>query len=962
MAPRIVQRNFENFLGVYYTTSDKTRLDPYSKDLVNMERLPSGALRGREGYKLVAQPLQMEGIHTYQYVDDLGVTQEELLGIGILNANRFTSTANPTGTMEGTLFRLKTGSFNTISYTGSPAASYGVSILPEESGYLFTLVENGVTRLSLDIGIDSGVTLKDLADAINAITNFSCVAPKTAIVDGNQSATSTVTVDSGHTLERGDWAETFVTVPDTSRDFREVLATTATTVTFYNTAATSKAYSNNQTIGHGLHPAAILDISSLVTAIGVQTIDLPYYYWEPVPCLSFMNGKRGSYPFEFLADNFKGSGVKAPSFCNLNNVCYISAAYAKSVPLRKVVGDVTTINKLVREDFNAGVWKYDGSSLKLAGPINQSGTLPTTSAMFSSTAQGSGTAHTAGVYKYQVSFLQQDVRGGEIESFLEFTDTHTSAGTVDVLIQLSLTVSIYQAIDFDHFDIRYAQSNGAVSTANTTFTVDAGHLLRDGQYVYFIDNSGDRQIAKIVSTTNTTIVLDDAHTIADNSIISTTLLRVWRTVVSGNEFFLNGEVPVSADGLTISTVDFLDDVSDDDLGFNLSAVKQTSVQYNFPPCSTITGHQDGVLVVGGGPDLPQSIGWQDSLYPESFDRARNIRRVPGAQSGGINQIISNTDNSLIIAKDKAIYSAIGSFESSQVDVTKVVENSYGTSSSVGMTEILGNVIGASKLGLWSIDDNNGFSSGVGEALLELFRNPRAELATTVPFNAERMQVAFDYTKQWLHIFLPREDFPIRVAVNSNEINQYYVIQLPQLSSQQALICRFDLPDDHWPSSGIQNLGDMLFWNTGEYTFRRVGIDEGLGGNSFTDDGASYSWDITSAFDDLGEPEYEKAWHEFFYYSFESDYYIDSFNVDFESYRDWNISGSGYTDTDTVRASAFSFTSAYDIEKKLQFDKGYKAKRRAWKLSGTVFKNPPIISGYGYSVSQRYGDTKAGRDK
>lgn len=976
-ASKAYYESIEQFFGVNYTKSDKTRPIGSFRDISNLERLPSGALRGREGFKLSAQPLYMAGIHTYEYSDEEGNIQQELLGIGVLNVAKFDSGDSARGKMAGTLFRLKEGTF-TVSYSG--ASAWKVDIRPNGSsgsGIDFIITENGATVLTKSLGFgyeSSPVDFSELASSITAITNFSASAPKTAVVNGAQSGVTQVTVDSGHTVSVGDWIEFASSVPATNgtgREIFEVIATSSTTLDFM--AIPSRDFADNAVLGHGSYPAAILDFHTEDAAVE-SSRTYSYWYWEPVPCLTFRNGVRTNWPFSFLEDNFEKQENRQPTFCNDNNCCYISAAYATSLDLQKIVGTLDTV-KLVTEDFSAGVWKYDGVNFYMSGPVNINQSLETPANIFTSTNTGSGINLGTGTYKYRISIVKTDAKGQETESFLEFTDSHGANGD-DVELTFYLTLSDVNYIDWDFFDFRYAVADGDVTTANTSLTVDAGHKIRTGDYIYFKDYSAALQRRKVVGWTNTTITLDEAATIADNEVISNTLARFWRTVVGGNELLLLGGIVVKADESSNAAVVAPDAVSDTGLGVIESSVKQETLQYNFPAVNALTTHQE-LLVAAGGPGLPQEIGWEDPLYPESFDKARLIRKVPGTQTGGLNALVSHTDNTLIITKCGAIYKALGSFESNEVDITKIVENSYGARGTNAVAAIGDILVGACGIGMWSLDRSNNFSTVLGEALLKLFRKVDVQGQTTYPFESRRMVFAYDYNKQWIHVFLPRErvssvsNFSITPYIVSTDTFQYYVIQLPQTSEQQALITRFELPDRYNPGGGFQNYDGGFYWQTRPYygsgsfdTFllKRQEDEVTLGEDLFTDNGVSYDWVMEAAWDDLGDTEHHKVWHEFFYYQLEPDYFINEFSVAFESNRDWLENGSGYTDTDTVRATALTFSSAYTKEGTIYFDKGYKAKRRNWKLSGTVYKNPPIISGYGYSVSSHFGDNKPGRSQ
>lgn len=982
-------RVFNGLLGLDLTSDDINRDPEACIAFKNLERLYNNSLRGREGFKLFAQPLYILGHHKYVYTDDNNQQQEELICAGVLNPDRPAATPGTLGNelygpydWYGTLFRLKEGTF-TIQYTGSNAWDVEITFDTSTTSLHLKLYDNGSEVLDEDLGKgteDTPVTLKDIADAINAVTNFSCSCPKTAVLNGSQTS-SPYTVDSGHTLSLGDWV--FIkNAYTTYDDFTECIGTTTTTVSIQGKSDPSLA--DNEVIGHGLYPASILSLQAQQGLSGAGSIDISYFYWDPIPSGSFMIKDTpgvASYPgsmfplkdavakgYQYGA-NFSAQNQCQPSFVDQYNCCYFSSEYASEVPLRKVVGEIDN-NSFEEVEFYGGLWKYDGKDVYLSGPINiyRDGVAVTTTFPAASLTGSSGLAD--GDYKYQFSILKKDYRGNEVESFLEFIrDATVSGGPKTVRFQVDLyDANNKYTIPYRQFDIRSIQANGLVSSANVTFTVDAGHLLRTGDTVFFVDNSGVFQERKIVSWTATTIVLDTAATIPDNGVITNACIRAWRTVASGSEFFLAAQYPIVLSTGYVTNVD--DSTADADLGININAVKENSTQYNFPAMKAIESHQG--LIVGAGGRLGSQVAWEDSLYIESLDYARNVKTITSGKQSGISTLKSDTSSSLYALQENDAHEVYGSFGNSEAESSRVLENTYGSSGVHTTVQIKKTLFNICKLGLsfYPIGSEDVIAD---TSILKVFRN--LDNIGVPGIDTTRAYLFWDSKKNWIHVVLPFEAYVDDSGVSGQDFyvplttSRHFVIQLSENNKQSTLVSEFTYADglDVLPLAGAVSYADKFIFSSRQYdtnlqtlkSFTFVRLDTLLKADEkdlFSDNGAAYEWDMIPQWDDGDSPEYNKAWHEFELYQLQPDDFVATFSITFKSFRDWVLLS---TKKDTDRT--LTFTSSADLSSKIQFDPGYKAKRRAIELSGTVNKNPPIFSGYSYTVDERvYEKDKFGR--
>jgi hypothetical protein len=155
-------KEFHDFGGVDYRSSDVRRNPKYASDALNAVLLPNGTLTCRKGFKYRASGVGGGGLESYVWKVD-GVAQSEVI------------------TIDNNLWRRKSGTV-TLAYTGAEVSNT-VSIVPtEQSDETFinycVLIEGETEVLSeaLGYGHDEAatVTLADLKTDIDALANFSC--------------------------------------------------------------------------------------------------------------------------------------------------------------------------------------------------------------------------------------------------------------------------------------------------------------------------------------------------------------------------------------------------------------------------------------------------------------------------------------------------------------------------------------------------------------------------------------------------------------------------------------------------------------------------------------------------------------------------------------------------------------------------------------------------------------------
>lgn len=961
MTTKTFKQFFENFKGEDLRRSVLTRDPESAEEMLNLEYAENQSLVGRQGSKIVSQPLYVKQLFTYDYIDTNGDPQEELLCIGIDPLRGYCA--------AGSLYRLKTGTFTVTRVAGG--TSWYLTNLPNGTlnEYQFYIIQ---TAPYFTANIDNGMgtsdqTLAGLAALINATANFTCSITKTAIVNGNQTGVTTVTVDSGHTIAVGDLIPVYNRRTLASVMWLEVIATAATTITFKAPAGsiTSIDVLDNDVIGVGRFPAAILNMSSQSNSTdNPKTVS--FTYWEKVPCSLDLYDLALS-PFYTLGST-PGSLTMLPiSFVSLRGVCYFTASYALSSNQIVAGGEKATSGSfsLTGSDvellsFRSGVWKYDGVKCYLSGlPAPTFGYEVHTGVNFVPDihmVESASGALTSGTYKYRHSFLYVDGKGNIAEFFNPLIQSVTTVGGKAVSITYAHITAAIVGYYANYYDAAYASSTANVAAPASTFTVTAGHTLRTGHTIWFHDFSSVMTRRKITAWTNTSITVDIPATCSTGTIFSTILHRLWRTTAGGSSFFLSRE-DVNRPASVSHAQD--DATADASLGISIEAVEPDYTQASLPPGNALTTTQS-ILVVGGGSRIPQQVHWEDADSPEFTAPSIFNDRLTTVSPGDISAIATDKSSSLSLFKSTAQFRLLGALPTAQYEIDKVVDTGPGVSGPQGWTQLEGSLVGVYTRGFILTADGT-YNKKFGKEYFPLF--------FTENFSPEHAQVFHDYLRKRVLVFVPvfannSSASPTGYAHTSDSELFVYDYSQSEIGNVRAgsIWYRFEYDKRLMPSGGFAYYGGKLYsasWLYDEvvgqwtgYTTRRCEDEvSGIPAYDYYDNTNSYDWSLKPQWDDGGLPKVDKAWMEFTLYMAQTLNYVAAFDVDLITYRDWDTSK-----TDTSRT--LSFDSAVIAEENIQFDQGYKARRKQLHLSGTIDGNPPVISGYEYTVDyELYEDSE-----
>lgn len=822
-------RVFENWAGVDYSQSDLVREPNVLANAKNYLFGNGGSIVGRRGFQVVGQKGNFRSGHSYSYLDrESGETMEEVLA-----ANNF-------------LWKLITGSFQATRVTGN---SWYYQVYPVSGHYnfsysVFTAFPPSTGSADINIGVGTEAepyTIADLILAIDATAELSASFPaslKYAKVNGNQTSSTTITVDAGHNIAVGDFLQFYNHDPgDPGLVARKITATTGTSVSFTNFG--SITVKDNEVLGPLAAPAA--SIRNTTNTTNIDTVaNIEFYYWEPID-FNFSSG-YATWPLEF---SWQTNDPKPHSYVNANDVCYIGSTKRDLFIRAQLDGDPD--GKLL---------KYDGVRVYRAG-------LP--QASISSVTPTGG----ALTYRYIATYETMDAQGNIIEGRESTISTTTSAA-----LSISVAVnSLQQASSNAWFNIVQAKADGAQAGVTTGVTVDSGHTIRPGDIVSIFDSITAALVRrKIVSVTATTLVWDatTAINVPDNVFISPTRIKLWRTKVNGADFYLVNEA--CNDG-SASTVTFTDNVADASLVIKYE-FPEPGTEHDLPPCMNYLCLHQGALVGAGDREQPNTVVYSIPGGLEYFPRATNSIDIPSTIRGPITAIGSDSSSRLAVFKSTCYYDVEGYLDSNALTVNVVNERDYGVVAHSSLVKLKSQLMGIGVLGPVVVEDGV-LITAPGEPIKPAFRQQgsAADIVSAFSINDAKNEM-------------------IRVWVNTS-IKGFagdYEDGLAWFPWDYASAVR--------PSSGMVVTSNDLF-NVSNHFFRELNyepIDSARPSDHYHDNITPIDYVLKTSAINMGKPDVLKTFQRVNLYSYDSQYEDDyvAFTTTVKTYR--NRSSVAHTST------------------------------------------------------------------
>lgn len=809
---RIIQ-NFEDFSGLDYRSTDLTREREFYKDLQNYQYGEGSSLVGRFGTEMIAAPKGQYKLHTYIYFDAVtGETVEELLAVGPI------------------LWRLKTATLNVARDTSGGIATAAIEVTMKQDRGEVYLYEDGA-KITLVGGSTDGQlgyghynpytdpdlpgkelpTIYDLAEAIDALTGWTCAVPDKSARLTTTTLSSSAAVDTGHTISAGDYIAFPPSNGFNSYHAGKILATAAGSLTLYR----SMRQAANMVIGIGSASVAGLVKGSQAITPG-SSVNLEFSYWEPVPWEkpdyegADARDQEPHNLYQDLIEALEEGEYEHPHVVNASQNAYI---FSNKTP--------TTVGY----NKNSGLWrghvhKYDGHAVYRAGLPPMKCHIPVT--------YNSGSL--SGTYKYSVRWVQIDNRGIRWEGnpssiYADYQITATPSSQVVILSipelpfcvpdedrvevngnQSAVTsATVHDSTNFEEGDVFFYENQitgdivskdltGVAYTAltNTTVPLFATSDVNDGDFFYKNPHMGFNHQWGVISSNQTgvtTIAVSSEHPFFvgdtiffyDNNqgkFTSRVLTSVTRTSVT----FTDGPaVSVSsAKGITKNL--FAEIYRTEDGGslfyFCGIAIPGTSTPYSanselrFLYVDTVVDADLGELLIepdiGREHDLPPKARIAtlhqgslvasgdpeepNTIYPADIGGVEYFPTtkafdIPSAQTGPITGIASDSEDRLAVFKDNAYYDVQGDLLFGSIVAVPVTEGDYGISSQASIAKVNEHIFGLGRLGFVVVKN--------GEIITEISENINPAFLNNTDLFWSRATAVNDYTTRQYLCYVPK---------------------------------------------------------------------------------------------------------------------------------------------------------------------------------------------------------------
>lgn len=309
------------------------------------------------------------------------------------------------------------------------------------------------------------------------------------------------------------------------------------------------------------------------------------------------------------------------------------------------VGDVMYISNGM--DY---LHKYDGNRIVRAG-------LPQAIAPVLSEVAGTSFAISE-TYRYRYLYEYTDAKQNIVEGNLQLIPgtSITTSGTTDIQVQVGCLPTT------SGFNTDQAIINGNQTTV-TTITVNTGHNIHQGDYVYLADSvSGGVVSRKVTAVTATTVSIEGAAvSVLNTAIISCLKIKILRTKDGSNLFYELDEIVHNS---AVTSINYVDQINDSAL---LVTYPEPVKRRDLPPKGKYIDVWRSSIIMTGINGEVNTVYYSDIDSPEYFP-AQNSFIVNTSQGGG-NTGIKSLDNVLYVFKRGSVSTVTGdlALDSFQVD-------------------------------------------------------------------------------------------------------------------------------------------------------------------------------------------------------------------------------------------------------------------------------------------------------
>lgn len=379
-------------------------------------------------------------------------------------------------------------------------------------------------------------------------------------------------------------------------------------------------------------------------------------------------------------------------------------------------------------------------------------------------------------------------------------------------------------------------------TNQTTLNVLAGHSLVAGDVVTFRDSSNVITTRTLTATGATTISFLNAVSVLDLTLIASSTIdnnlivlqtnkstaivtnngdpmsnnlriNIYRSQGSPNgelsELSLVASIPNDSFS---ANQNFIDNLIDTELLLQIAFANPIQTPNPPPKCKYLLSYQN-LIIYAGGSRNPKDTQWSlDAFYwsvgdqPEAVPAATNFQLLPS--NDDIISGLGISGSSLVIGKDRSIYSISGDLITSQFQVTPVAPGSNIGFAANATVKSVGNLLYFLHTnGVYSMSENQMFPT-------DSFGDP---IPLSKPIDVLFRTQPFDKNKQFV--------FKRAVAINYTSDNEYWLF-LPcenvsgtvrNANSNSRILC-FDYMDKNWfnwqginAAGGFATIGDDIYW-------------------------------------------------------------------------------------------------------------------------------------------------------
>lgn len=376
------------------------------------------------------------------------------------------------------------------------------------------------------------------------------------------------------------------------------------------------------------------------------------YYWTDVNCPI-------ASPFAGSETNKNSTEFENVSFCQLNNVLFISNGYDE-------------------------LQKYDGQTCYRAGlPL---GPVPTL------TNAGAGLVELGNHY-YYCTYEQVDNVGNIIES-------DESTALINLAVASTINVQVNNILASSGYNTACAVVAGA-QTLTSVITVDNGsggqNTFNIGDKAYFYDSVSASYVTRnITGRSTTTITINGAAvTVSDNIVISNNLkINIYRSEAGGTVTFKVESIPNNS---FTANQTYIDNKADASLGVEYLVPIKT---HGPPPKGKYITPYYNQLVIAGSLQYPNVFSWSDIDSPEYFPIGDNFELAQSYNGDPITGI-KQSNEVLCVFESNATHVYSGDFVTNNIS-HEITSHSIGCSSFHSIQQVEQEIVFLSNKGVYSI--------------------------------------------------------------------------------------------------------------------------------------------------------------------------------------------------------------------------------------------------------------------